>query len=368
MHANVDILRGGNFDSSLSNIDDTVSESEYRIRLVSLLQSILDKCFPNNWAKRRIRVHNDRINFSCPYCGDSVKNSNKKRGNFILTGKYSGWYKCHNCGEAKRIDKFFEDYKVNLDLSIINYIAKGINDFASYSNVKFDMSLFLDMDSIDEYAIDRQEFLKYFNLIEVKESPVWSWLKNRMQYDSTKFLYNSRLNHLIILNLTPSGKILGLQKRTFKGPNKYLTYTLQKIYELMKKDPKKIPDEINVLSQIFNICLIDYSQPIILLEGPMDSFLIKNSIANAGANKNLPLDIPLKYLYDKDETGVKKSLENINHGYEVFLWERFLKDIGAPYRKKWDINDIFIWARSNNIKVPNILNYFSDNPLDIIDL
>jgi hypothetical protein len=369
MLSNIDIQKGMSFDSSLSNIDESISDNEYIERLVSLLQPILNTRFPGNIAKQRIRIHKDRINFCCPLCGDSMKNNYKKRGNFILIGKYSHFFKCFNCGIAKRIDHFFADYKINLDLNIINYISKGIHDFSSHTNIKYDMSLFLDMESIEKFAIDRQEFLKYFNLVEIKDSPVRSWLKNRMQYDFEKFMYNSRLDHLVILNLTHTGKILGIQKRPFKkGQSKYLTYTLQKIYELMKRNPKDVPDEINMLSQLFGICLLDYSKPIILTEGPLDSFLISNSIANAGANKQFPFDISLKYLYDKDETGIKKSIEHINNEDAVFLWEKFLKDINAPYRKKWDINDIFIWAKENNIKIPNILNYFSNDKLDIIDI
>ena len=299
---------------------------------------------------------------------DSMKSNHKKRGNFILSGKFVNFYKCHNCDEFKRIDQFFNDFKVNLDLSVINYIANGIEDFSIYNDVKYDMSLFLDMDIIDKYAIDRQEFLKSFGLIEVKNSSVWPWLKYRLQYDDSKFMYNANKNYLVILNLTPLGKIIGVQKRNFKGQNKYLTYTLKKLYELLNKNSKDIPDELNMISQIFNICLLNYSKPIILVEGPLDSFLINNSIANTGANKYFPLDIPLKYLYDKDDTGVKKSIEHINNGDEVFLWEKYLRNLNAPYRKKWDINDIFIWCNKNNLKLPNILNYFSKDSLDIIDI
>jgi predicted RNA-binding Zn-ribbon protein involved in translation (DUF1610 family) len=368
MQSSVDIMKGLSLDSSLSSIDETVSASEYVECLVALLQPILDARFPGNSAKQRIRVFKDRVNFACPVCGDSMKNNYKKRGNFILKGKYAYYFKCHNCGHASRIDKFFSDFKVNLDLNIVNYIAKGIQDFAFQSNVKYDMSLFLDMESIEKYAIDRQEFLCYFNLKEIKNSPVWSWLKNRMQYDTSKFMYNEKLNHLIILNLTQKGKILGIQKRTFKGPNKYFTYPLSKIYELMKRNPKEVPEEIDMLSQLFNICLIDYSKHVTLFEGPLDSFLFKNSIANAGIHKHFPLDINVRFFYDSDKTGIEKSIEKINEEQEVFLWQKFLNDINAPHRNKWDINDIYIWAKENNIKLPSFENYFSNNPLDIIDI
>jgi len=368
MQTNIDITKGISFDSSLSNIDDVVSESEYRQHLISLLKPILEQRFPGNFGKQQIRPYVDRISFACPICGDSMKSNYKKRGNFILRGKYAHFFKCHNCGEAKRIDQFFTDYKINLDLSVINYIAKGIEDFSSHSNIKYDMSLFLDMDAIDKYAIDKNYLCKQLNLSNIDNTNIQRWLNNRLQFNKEKFLYNMQENNLFILNLTQSGKILGMQKRLFYGNTKYLTYKLSKIYEMLNMNSSLIPEEIDTISSIFNICLLDYSKSIILLEGPFDSFLIPNSIANTGANKTFPLDIQLKYLYDKDDTGINRSIEHINDGDEVFLWEKFLRDINAPYRKKWDINDILIWSKQNNIKLPNFENYFSNDPLDMLDI
>ncbi len=358
------------FDSSLSltDIDSVLSDDEYRDKIVSLLSPILEKRFSGNVYKQKIRVKKDRILVSCPICGDSMKSDWKQRGNIILRGKYRGFYKCFNCGSFQRIDNFLKDFNVEIDLKTLNYISNNLTDFSTTANIKYDMSVFLDMQTIENVAIDREEFRKYFDYLEVKDSRIYNWLKNRLQYDVSKFMYSEKLNHLIILNLTKSGRILGMQKRTFQGPNRYLTYKISKIYELMNKDPNILSDEIDALSQIFNICLLDYSKPIILCEGPLDSFLLKNAIANAGANKSFPFDLPLKYFYDNDETGIKKSLEKINNNEQVFLWNKFLNDVNVPFKKKWDVNDILIWSRENNVKLPSFDLYFSNDSLDSIDI
>jgi len=368
MAENVNIKKGLSFDSSLSNIDAMVSSEEYKERLISLLQPILNKRFPNNRGKTKIQPHKDRISFACPYCGDSMKSDYKKRGNFILLGKHANFFKCFNCGEFKRIDNFFKDYKTTLDLSVINYIANNINDFSHSLNSNYDMSLFLDMGVINKYAIDRQEFLKSFGLVEVKETPVWSWLKNRLQYDEKKFMYHPIHKYLVILNLTPEGKILGVQKRTFSGDNKYITYTLSKLYELLKKDPETLPEHLDPLSQIFNITLLNYAKVITLFEGPLDAFLFRNSIANAGVHKHFPIDLPIRYWFDDDKDGRDASIKKINEGEDVFLWTKFKQDYGLPYRKKWDLNDVMIWLRDHNIRTPNFNEYFSNDQLDIIDI
>ena len=366
------ILGEMRFDSSLHNtLDSQLTNQEYQERLSLLLQPILDQRFGSGHPKAKILPKHGRINFACPYCGDSAKSDYAKRGNFILSGKYKNFFKCQNCGEFKRIDHFFKDYKTELKLDAINYMMDNLGDFTSYEGAKYDMSVLLDMEHLDKYAIDRQELLRFFGLMEVKDSPVWSWLTNRMQYNAEKFLYNPFKNYVLILNLTQSGKILGVQKRKFKGENRFETYKLSKLYTIMGKaldaNEEQI-DYLDTLSMLFNICLINFNKPITLFEGPMDAFLFKNSIANTGANKELPIDIPIRYWYDNDATGRKKSFQHIEQGQEVFLWDRFIKDIGMPYRNKYDWNDAVIWMKQNNIQSPLIDTYFSGDPLDAIDI
>lgn len=367
-----DLLGEMSFDSSLYNtLDSKLSIQEYRGMLTSLLQPILDQRFSSASPKSKILHKHDRINFACPYCGDSMKSDYSKRGNFIFTGKYRNFYKCHNCGEFKRIDQFFKEYKVELKLDAINYTMDNLGDFTSYEGGKFDMSALLDMEHIDKYALGREEIMEFFKLVEVKDSAVWSWLKNRHQYDTSKFLYNPAKNYLLILNLTPSGKILGVQKRTFSGNNRFETYKLSKLYQIMNKEldvNEEQKDYLDMLSMVFNICLLNFSKPITLFEGPMDAFLFKNSIANTGANKELQIDIPVRYWYDSDATGKRKAMQHLEMGHEIFLWEKFILDIGAPHKLKHDWNDIVTWAKTNNVQLPIIDNYFSDDQLDLIDL
>jgi transcription elongation factor Elf1 len=358
-----------NFNSVLFNSSDEnqLSFSEYKERLIYYLTPILEKRFPNVPVKQQIKPYNDRLTFSCPVCGDSTHSNHKKRGNIILKGKFTNYFKCHNCGEFKRVDQFFKEFNVSLNLDIIDYISSNLNNFESYENSSYDMSMFLDVETIENYAIDREEFKKYFGLIEVKESSIWNWLVKRLQYKSEKFLYNPMKNYLLILNLTKGGKIIGAQRRLFKGENKYLTYRLSKLYELMKNE-SEVPEEIDAISQLFNICLINFNKPVILFEGPLDAFLLKNSICNCGANKGFPFDISIKYFYDDDNTGRKNSLEEINKGNEVFLWSKLKKDYEMPIREKWDLNDFLILCKQNQWNIPNFDKYFSGEPLDAIDI
>ena len=357
-----------NMDFNSLDIDKSVSFEEYKARIIQLLQPILDNRFPNDRAKREIRPHTDRITFSCPICYDSMQSSWKQRGNIILSGKYINHYKCFNCNTYKGINEFFNDFKVDLQLDVINYITQTQENFTTSTFAKYDISLLLDVKTIEEFAIGRQELKQRFNLIEAKDSPAWPWLTKRLQYEDQKFLYSSSKNYILILNLTPSGKILGFQKRNFgKWQTKYLTFTLPTIYVMVNRT-EKIPDEIDSLSQLYGICFLDFNKEITLFEGPFDSFLFKNSVANGGANKGFPIDLNLRYWYDRDNTGIKKSIEKIKEGSSVFLWEKFNREVGLPYRKKWDLTDCLVYLKENNIDIPNFENYFSKDLFDLIDI
>ena len=370
MQAHDNNFGGIDLGLSLSEFDASLNSVEFKELLITSLGPVLEQRFPGISGKQKIKSYSDRISFACPICGDSMKNNYKKRGNFILKGKFINFFKCHNCFAFMRIDDFFKEYGVTLNLDAINYIGDTIQDFSINKNLDSsgDISLFFDMATIEDLSIDRNYLIERFGLVEAENSSIWDWLKNRLQFDRNKFLYNEKENYLLILNLTPSGKVLGIQKRLFDdSDNKYMTYRLSKLHEKIKSN-KKIPDEIDKLSQIFNICLISYSRPITIFEGPLDSFLFRNSLGNTGVDKHLPFEFPVRYWNDDDKTGRNKSLQLINGGKSVFLWTRLKSQLELPHRRKWDLNDLMIYLKKNNKPVPNFELFFSDDPLDAIDI
>ena len=351
-------------DASLFLDIQNLSKEQFVEEITEYLKYILLKTFPNNKPKQQIFPNIDRITISCPYCGDSVHDPYKKRGNIILDGEFAGYYKCFNCGIFKDVNTFLKDFQVNPDLSVIDYVSK-IKENISH-NYNYDINTLLDIEKIESISFDREFFKSKFKLIEIKNSEIEKYLVGRLQFDFTKFLYNPNKKYLVVLNLTPNKKILGFQIRNFdKHKVKYKTFKLSKIYEILKIK-KDINLEIDTLSQLYNITNIDYTKPITLFEGPLDSFLFKNSIANAGATKHFPLDLELRYWYDDDKVGREKAIEKINNNQSVFLWTKFREDFDIPYRTKWDLNDIILWFTKNKIQIPYFDTYFSNDPLDII--
>ena len=64
---NVNNLKEWSFDSTLSNTLNELSDNEYRQKLISLLQPILEQQFYKSPVKQKIYSHRDRLTFSCPY-------------------------------------------------------------------------------------------------------------------------------------------------------------------------------------------------------------------------------------------------------------------------------------------------------------
>jgi hypothetical protein len=361
--------KGGIIDSSLSEfMDSSLTFEESKTLLIDTFTSINQVRFQGNSIKQKIYVYVDRINGCCPYCGDSMSDPYKKRGNIILKGEHAGHYKCFNCAIYKSINDFLTDFKITPNLELINYIHSITTEHIRDSYRNYDISILLNQNEIDEYAIGRNELKAKFSFIEAEENgKILSWLKSRLHTNLDNFLYNEEYNYLVILNRTNTKKIIGFQIRNFnKSKEKYKTFNLNQIYKLMKIE-KEIPDSINTFSQLFGLFQLNFNLPITVFEGPMDSYLFPNSIAMLGINKKFPIDMSLRYFYDDDKIGRKKSIELLNKREFIFLWGKFKSDVGLPYRLKWDLNDVKIWAY-NNVILPNFNDYFSQEPLDVIDI
>ena len=359
--------------SSPSLENENLSKDELVDEIMPKLEAILVQRFPNNPQKQRVKVYPDRLNFAAPCCGDSAKDNSKKRGNIILSGPFAMTYKCHNCGTRMTLYNFFKKYGQELSLSAIDYFVHHKQQLPSESSVADSSSNYIyDNELINQYAIDREAFKAKFGLEETSiNNSAHFYLTNRKQYNFSKFLYQPKYNLLFLLNLTREGKIIGLQvahlASNYKGP-KYKTYKLSKIYSDLLKEEKEIPLEVDSLSMIFNVLSVDYNKPVTVVEGPMDSFLVKNCIATCGAGKHINFAFKIRYLFDDDLTGRKHALEKLAEGYEVFMWDKLKADLNLPKRDKWDINDLVIYCNDKKIQIPNLEKYYSNDDLDSLDI
>jgi hypothetical protein len=338
----------------------------------SLVAKVLEKSFSGNPKKHVIYSSTGRLNFSCPYCGDS-DDARKKRGNLYVD---SLSFKCYNggCGVFKDFINFLDDHGLKSSLSH-EQIEEARNTISSKkSNRRFNekIDVFL-LNNYKDVLIPRKFYKEKLKLIEVPR-PIREYLEERHQVVDEKYLYSPFKKSLHILNLTSDKEyILGLQLRNMNKDaiNKYFTYKLSGIYKKLLKitDPKIIEraEEIDPISTVFGFSSIDLNQEVTIFEGPLDSFLYHNSVGICSVNNSFPFDIENKrWFFDGDDAGRDELRKKLNQGESVFLWKKFLDDSNLPERDKWDLNDIVNYLRSTGKKIKQFDKYFSKDKWNMI--
>jgi hypothetical protein len=344
-------------------------------RIEELIKAVLQNAFKGDVSNQKIYLAGNRMNFSCPYCGDS-NNSRKKRGNFYLNTLS---YKCYNggCGIFKDGYTFFRDYKVNSEItqeersSILEIIRDGKEKRKTvYGDV--DISLFFDTD-FKKFVIPREVFMQKLNLVDVSGSKIEPYIKRRNQIGDERFAWDDEKEKLYLLNLSKDKEIMGLQVRGMSknfGGAKYYTYKLSGIWEkLFGVTNEQFLAEcakIDPISHVFNISSISFDRTITIFEGPMDSWFWKNSVALCSVENKFPFEFEdIQYWYDWDNAGRKKTSELLTQGAKVFNWKKFLVENNLPLNRKWDLNDLVNYLRMKNLKIKRLENYFTREVLDL---
>ena len=357
------------------------------------LQNILNKKFANDsYIKRKIDVYHDRYNICCPLCGDSRTDVRKKRGNLYLD---SLSYHCYNCGGHMGINSFLHHFDEELsseDKITVHKIQQNSKKFERrMSGSQSSMSMTL----LERLAIPKMILFKQLGIISpYKNERASSYLKSRMIdiRDWKYFAYDTKGDELYIMNITPSDRVIGYQVRQLNpksNKQRYLSSRLTKIYSdvfskdingiverLLLKEPlgkKYIEEEDGIenivahldrLSGIFNIMNVNLSQPLTILEGPIDSLAVANSIALQSAAKHLDGFFDeiktVRYIFDNDKTGKEMTLKKLKEHKTVFLWGKYLDMIGSKTKVK-DLNDL---QKTNQFNRDILEQCFTDDEFD----
>lgn len=370
------------------------SENTLLDNIEEKIQRILnDKFKRDSFHKRQIDHYSDRINFACPFCGDSLRDPRKKRFNIYLNSLSCH---CFNCNHHSGINSFLKQFDEELSLEDkmqvheIQQTTKKFERRLSSNQSSFAFQL------LDKLAIPKSVLFDMLKLTTPYKSKECSdYLKSRcINIKQWKyFAYNEKSKELYILNINSNDRIIGMQIRQLDPNSKksrYLTRSLSKIYsDILKKDlsalierllktmdngEKYIMEEDGIeniqtnldrLSGLFNIMNVDMNLPLTIVEGPIDSLCIKNSIALQGATKlnNYFDDLKtVRYLFDNDKVGKEHSLNKIKSNKKIFLWGLYLKKMNIKSKVK-DINDII---QLNNFNNEVYESCFSDDEFDVI--
>jgi hypothetical protein len=368
----------------------------YSIR--QFIEDLLKKRFtqPPKWEVND--TDSDKLNFACPYCGDSQHDANKKRGNFYLS---TATYKCYNdgCGVWVKSDKFISHFAKKYALEIPS-LEQKVEFKASSSKRKGEIIEFLINQEIGRDLLLFSDLVERFSLIPCADAPPESTIGRYIDSRKMRSLpvfeqscyYDSREDKIYLFNLDiRSGRVLGFAIRhisdSWMGPKYDIkNYTELKKNGLISGLDDSLIQRVNGINNYFNVLNIDFSKPVTITEGQIDAMFVRNCIATTGITKGRQLLESLltksntRILFDSDKAGRNESLELIKKGYTVFLWSRALGDLLKKYPREKreissqlkDVNDLFKFLLKKDEKLDfvgfNLFldQYFSNSAFDLL--
>ena len=318
---------------------------------------------------KNVRVTSEYYNFRCPICGDSKKNKKKKRG-YILTKKTPWVYKCHNCGVSMSIEKWMKQYHPTY---YSDYIKELLHDQSEIKKEQEQEILTNKSHELNEKLEELREKKKKEheltkNFISILKGDGYLFAK------AIDFCNNRRIPKEIWHKwyVDPSGDYKGRLIIPFYDNNNMIYYFQART--LVGHTLKYINMRENREDAIYNWYNIDTSKPVVMTEGPIDSMFIENAVATCGTHFSEEVQKKLNsvdtyYLLDPDLPGRERAYELMSEGKDVFLWSLFARTYNLPFKEKWDINDLVIYANlKNKIKFQNLQRFFSNNIFDSVYL
>jgi len=236
-----------------------------------------------------IEINGDNYNFRCPICGDSKKNSSKKRGYLFWDTKHNrGYrYKCFNCGVSYTLEYYLKLYNPDL---YKQYVFDGLK--YKYTN-KSKMNMVKD-DLLEK--VDNSLVKKLLN-DKIKEKIIIPITKIK-KYNIREYIYNRRI---------PKHKL------------KYIYY-IDNFYETLYEPIKKLLNDKNIKDGSFDT-------------DPRIFWFIKNRnneiIGIQG--RSILEDAKIRYLTIKITDDVMVgNLENIQLSERVYVTEGFIDSLFLP--------------------------------------
>lgn len=234
----------------------------------------------------------DLANFRCPFCGDSKKSKIKLRGYFFARDN-SFFFRCHNCGASHTLYRFLELFAPALckEYAVETYAERNGGRRTRCVQVTVRKPLFEAKNKILK-AIDRLEMLPISH-------PCVEYVRSRkIPTEAYSYLYYAedfsdwarRLDpeigdlgtdpRLVIPIFSPEGKLVAAQGRSLRRDAKlrYITIKADKSVERLWYGLERLGD----------------ADPVIVVEGPLDSLFLPGSVAMIGINEAVEIPDSLK--------------------------------------------------------------------------
>lgn len=262
-------------------------------------------------------------NFRCPMCGDSYKNKFKARG-YIYRQKSNLFFACHNCGASTSLGNFLKavDNSLYREYQMERFKCESAGNVAKpdFSAVQvkpiFNNRTKINLPKISELHDDH--FAKQY--VKKRAIPQDYWSTLYYASDFAGFVrevlpdYEREIKsdeRIVIPFYDEKKELLGFQGRAL-GSSKIKYITIK-----TNDDNRKI----------FGLDRLDKSKTVYVVEGPIDSMFLQNSVAmmDAALYNVVPLlgDLDYVFVFDNEPRNpeVCRHIEKtINMNKKVCIW------------------------------------------------
>ena len=269
-------------------------------------------------------------NFSCPVCGDSKKNLLKARG-YVFQKGTDLFYTCHNCGIGLSLGNFLKhiDPTIHKEYVLERYTSGKSNNSAFANTIlnisppKFDK---VEKQKTFEHAewCDKLPSGHYcLEYLSKRQIPKEFYSKLLFTQHYKQFVDVLVPNHgkqviddarLVIPFYDEYNDLIAVSGRAFESGDKTLRYVTI-----------RTNDSENKL--MYGMDRIKLSEPVYIVEGPIDSMFVNNCLASGDANLSLvsqSISAGKKILIFDNEPRNKeivKMMQNaIKSGHNVVIW------------------------------------------------
>lgn len=310
--------------------------------------------------------------FNCPICGEK-----RQRATLMIDNSSYGFVmNCFNSGDCELADsggmsaiKFLKKYHKPYYTKWVKECMKMHNEDAAAKEERKKRA------AQEAYMVERKvpiiqpkmgkpdiSNLKEFiqkngeniqKCVSIRDhQPAIDWCKSRMIPAEVymTWLYipedSGKLSDRIIIPFdNPKGQIYFFQARTLgNGIPKYL-------------------NAVSTLRPIYNYYEADFDKPVMIVEGPIDSLFLENSIALLGTKYNDELLAPIKqkyFIFDNDSAGRTEAIKQLEKGEYVFLWKKFIRNF-VFVKDKVDINNLAVLLKKELFTFEEMKPYFTNN-------
>lgn len=287
-------------------------------RFADLLQYRLEHCSV-------ISTHPYKSNFRCGICGDSSTKKHKRRG-FLVENTSGIRYYCHNCGYSRMIDSYMKDYQPDLYQQYIfelvtekggkytvpvESLPQEIQNVDYLQSIRNITELAFDHPAV-QYLLARQIPKKHLDRL-FYVGKFFSFINHWIPGKFKDYVVENYEHGRILLPLRHAdGSVFGVIGRSLNPDDaqRYITIKFQ-------------PD----VPKIFGLEKLDLRKHAYVVEGPMDSFFLDNSIALAGTDGSIDGVFTSKKQFTivldnqpRNAELISKYNKYISNGSSIVIW------------------------------------------------